>query len=238
MHDPYLFSLVLVLVGCWAFRLLGVFCTQLSLPNSKYGGRLPSPIGPLRLRPSPRQEKGCTQQCGHDRVHTVRSFCLSDQYPDACPLPLASYRPTMLTPSRRLPNVVLAVLSLLSCCCWTTVHARQAKENRRDFQKLDNGALATLANLGPAQWESVDEGHLQHLLIPRVCTLLLLPRPLLTEYSRSLLTAAFSWDRQQVSTHPLCTTAARCRQLIYTAARWSRITSRPCLASSAGTRRR
>lgn len=48
-----------------------------------------------------------------------------------------------------------------------SVLGKQAKENRRDFQKLNDGALDILANLAPKQWESVDEGHLQRLLIPR-----------------------------------------------------------------------
>ena len=47
------------------------------------------------------------------------------------------------------------------------VVGHQAKENRRDFQKFDTPSLSTLSNIGPAQWENVDEGHLGRLLIPR-----------------------------------------------------------------------
>jgi len=47
------------------------------------------------------------------------------------------------------------------------VVGHQLKENRRDFQKFDTPSLSTLSNLGPAQWENVDEGHLGRLLIPR-----------------------------------------------------------------------
>jgi hypothetical protein len=58
---------------------------------------------------------------------------------------------------------LLSFGSLFAQC----VLGRQAKENRRDFQKLDDGALDILAGLAPAPWQSVDEGHLQRLLIPR-----------------------------------------------------------------------
>lgn len=58
---------------------------------------------------------------------------------------------------------VLALLLLFSTCAL----GRQAKENRRDFQKLDGDALDRLAALHPPQWESVNEGHLQRMLIPR-----------------------------------------------------------------------
>jgi hypothetical protein len=57
------------------------------------------------------------------------------------------------------------------------VSGHQAKENRRDFQKFDTPSLSTLSNLGPAQWDNVDEGHLGRLLIPRAGTS---PPPLLT----------------------------------------------------------
>ena len=50
------------------------------------------------------------------------------------------------------------------------VVGHQAKENRRDFQKFDTPSLSTLSNIGPAQWENVDEGHLGKLLIPRAGT--------------------------------------------------------------------
>jgi glutaminyl-peptide cyclotransferase len=50
------------------------------------------------------------------------------------------------------------------------VVGHQAKENRRDFQKFDTPSLSTLSNIGPAQWENVDEGHLGRLLIPRAGT--------------------------------------------------------------------
>jgi hypothetical protein len=49
-------------------------------------------------------------------------------------------------------------------------NGHQAKENRRDFQKFDTPSLSTLSNIGPAQWENVDEGHLGRLLIPRAGT--------------------------------------------------------------------
>lgn len=59
------------------------------------------------------------------------------------------------------------LLALWLCGAGLPALARQAKENRRDFQKLDGEALDRLASLPPAQWESVDEGHLQRMLIPR-----------------------------------------------------------------------
>lgn len=68
-----------------------------------------------------------------------------------------------MTPLRRTFFLLLA----LSLVLLESVLGRQAKENRRDFQKLNDGALDILANLAPAQWESVNEGHLQRMLIPR-----------------------------------------------------------------------
>lgn len=59
------------------------------------------------------------------------------------------------------------LLAILGLFLVESVLGRQAKENRRDFQKLNDGALDILANLAPKQWESVDEGHLQRMLIPR-----------------------------------------------------------------------
>jgi hypothetical protein len=63
--------------------------------------------------------------------------------------------------------------------------ARTAQENRRDFQKLDKGSLERIAKLGE-EWKSVDEGHLQRLLIPRAGASLLSYYPMgeiLTTYS-------------------------------------------------------
>lgn len=65
----------------------------------------------------------------------------------------SGWRPTFLITCLGL---LLAPLSL----------ARSAQENRRDFQKLDQGSLERIAKLG-IEWQSVDEGHLQRLLIPR-----------------------------------------------------------------------
>ena len=67
------------------------------------------------------------------------------------------------------------LLLLVSTCLLlgNAALAKQAKANRRDFQKLNDGALDILANLAPAQWESVNEGHLQRMLIPRPGTSLL-----------------------------------------------------------------
>jgi len=65
---------------------------------------------------------------------------------------------------------------LLTCLTFLLVPfsaARTAQENRRDFQKLDTGSLERIAKLGE-EWQSVDEGHLQRLLIPRAGELLLL----------------------------------------------------------------
>jgi hypothetical protein len=59
---------------------------------------------------------------------------------------------------------------LLSFFLVDLVIGRQVKENRRDFQKFDTPSLSTLSNLGPAQWDNVDEGHLGRLLIPRAGT--------------------------------------------------------------------
>lgn len=68
------------------------------------------------------------------------------------------------------PSLILA----LAACGWSSISvvARQAKENKRDFQKLNDEDLEKIVNLPPAQWESVNEGHLQRMLIPRAGELL------------------------------------------------------------------
>lgn len=65
------------------------------------------------------------------------------------------------------PTPFLFLLLSSSIFLVGSVLGRQAKENRRDFQKLNDGALDILANLAPPPWESVNEGHLQRMLIPR-----------------------------------------------------------------------
>jgi hypothetical protein len=70
---------------------------------------------------------------------------------------------TSLTTPTLLTTFLLLLFSPL-------VVGHQAKENRRDFQKFDTPSLSTLSNIGPAQWENVDEGHLGRLLIPRAGT--------------------------------------------------------------------
>ena len=66
------------------------------------------------------------------------------------------------------PTFLLLPLLLINLVT-VTVHAHRAKENRRDFQKFDKDSLGRIANLAE-QWESVDEGHLKRLLIPRAGT--------------------------------------------------------------------
>jgi hypothetical protein len=60
-------------------------------------------------------------------------------------------------------------LLLLFLLVSNLVVAHKAKENRRDFQKFDKTSLGRIAELNE-QWESVDEGHLKRLLIPRAGT--------------------------------------------------------------------
>ena len=68
------------------------------------------------------------------------------------------------------PTFLLLPLLLVNLVTFTvTVHAHKAKENRRDFQKFDKDSLGRIANLAE-QWDSVDEGHLKRLLIPRAGT--------------------------------------------------------------------
>ena len=68
------------------------------------------------------------------------------------------------SPTQSFPLLLLLLLlSLLS----PIAHCRHAKENRRDFEKFDTPSLKALAELGPEQWNNVDEGHLGKLLIPR-----------------------------------------------------------------------
>jgi len=64
----------------------------------------------------------------------------------------------------------LLLLLLLLAFFSPIAHGRHAKENRRDFQKFDTPSLKTLTELGPEQWNKVDEGHLGKLLIPRAGT--------------------------------------------------------------------
>jgi hypothetical protein len=40
---------------------------------------------------------------------------------------------------------------------------------RRDFRTLTNRQVEGIAKLDPPEWESVTSGHLENLLIPRVC---------------------------------------------------------------------
>ena len=64
----------------------------------------------------------------------------------------------------------LLLLLLLLAFFSPIAHGRHAKENRRDFQKLETSAMKSLAELGPEQWNNVDVGHLGKLLIPRAGT--------------------------------------------------------------------
>ena len=69
------------------------------------------------------------------------------------------------------PTFLLLPLLLINLIT-VGVHAHKAKENRRDFQKFDKDSLGRIANLAE-QWDSVDEGHLKRLLIPRAGTSIL-----------------------------------------------------------------
>jgi hypothetical protein len=71
--------------------------------------------------------------------------------------------------SMRFQSLLHPVTLLVLIVSLALVHGRQARENRRDFQKLAQSDLGRIAELGPSQWESVDEGHLKALLIPRAC---------------------------------------------------------------------
>ncbi|KAK8861526.1 hypothetical protein IAR55_002348 [Kwoniella newhampshirensis] len=65
---------------------------------------------------------------------------------------------------------ILLLVFLLSLVTLPSVHAREHEDRfrTRDFHALSKDDLKTIAESDPPEWNSVNEGHLGNLLIPRV----------------------------------------------------------------------
>jgi hypothetical protein len=54
-----------------------------------------------------------------------------------------------------------------------TLPAVSARNEARNYRTLSAAQIEAIAKLDPPEWESVTGGHLEHLLVPRVCELIL-----------------------------------------------------------------
>jgi hypothetical protein len=67
--------------------------------------------------------------------------------------------------SHGIPTRALLLPFLFApCLAYTSQHT-----SRRDIKSLNSDAIQAIVELDPPQWESVEEGHLGKLLIPRAC---------------------------------------------------------------------
>lgn len=75
---------------------------------------------------------------------------------------------------------ILYLCTGLAALLWST-SARSSIP--RDVQPLSEDALRAMMTSGPAEWDSVDKGHLGRLLIPRACEFGLRPHRRGTHHS-------------------------------------------------------
>lgn len=75
-------------------------------------------------------------------------------------------------PAQRESFPKLTMMSLLVLAVVCVLPARARTLEPRELRPLSDSQIRGLAALDPPLWDAVDSGHMEHLLVERVCGLL------------------------------------------------------------------